>query len=201
MPAAELLTCPSPRRARARQRALAPVLLTLLALVGSVVWAAPADAASTTWKQAIATANGTQSTGRVTWQTSPLSVQLTVTTGTLAPGKCVTVFFDWATPTHYDARAIRDCRSHDTLTHTFVEPTPSTLSGQANKYGICYGLKDTHGTCIGQGSIYLDWTPWPDTTRPDPCHLSWIVRNANGTVTSFIDTHPRSATLRPGGTC
>ena len=176
---------------------LALTLIVLTALAG----ATGASASSRTWKQSITTAGGTQSSATITWNTSPLSVRLSVTTGALAAGKCVTAFFDWATPDHYDARAIRDCRSNDTLTYTFNEPSGTGLSGQAKKHGICYAVKDGHGTCTGQGSIIMDWTPWPDTNRSTPCDMSWVVKNADGTTTSFIDAHPRSPTLGSGGTC
>lgn len=189
--------CLTTARARVRGAIAVLVLATLVVLVGGQA----ATAASSTWGQSITTAGGTQSTGTARWNTSPLSVRLSVTTGTLAAGRCVTVFFDWASPTHYDARAIRDCRSNDTFTYTFTEPTPSSLSGTASKHGICYGTQDTHGVCSGSGSIVMDWTPWPDKTRSDPCVMSWALRNANGGQTSFIDTHPRTATLSAANTC
>jgi hypothetical protein len=193
---------PSPvRRSSARWSAVRSLLALLVVLVAVLVVGPVAEASSTTWRQSIATASGTASTATVTWNSSPLSVRLSVTTGALAAGKCVTAFFDWATPSHYDARAIRDCRSNDTLTYTFTEPTPSTLSGQASKHGICYAVKDGHGTCTGQGSIIMDWTPWPDTTRSAPCDMSWVLRDTNGHQSTFIDAHPRSPTLSSDGIC
>jgi hypothetical protein len=181
-------------RRLARRTALSLALVVLTA----VLTATGANASTTTWQHSMTTAEGTQSKATITWQTSPLSVTLTVTTGVLASGKCVTAFFDWAAAKHYDARAIRDCRSNDTLTHTFNEPSGTGLSGRASKYGMCYAIKDQHGTCVGQGSIHNDWTPWPDTSRTDPCDMSWVLKNSNGTITSFIDPHPLTPSLVNG---
>jgi hypothetical protein len=176
-------------------------LLTLfLAVATALLGASPASATTTTWNGSLAAASGT-STGTITYDNQAFTEKLTVQTGTLATGKCVTVFFDWVSHTHNDARAIRDCKSNDTLTYSFSESDTSQLSGKVSKYGMCYGLKDQRGTCIGQKTITNDWTPWPDTTRTAPCDLSWVLRNANGSLTMFIDPHPTSTTLRPGGTC
>jgi hypothetical protein len=187
-------------RLRRSRPAVAAILALLLGGFLALTTMERADAASMTWQGSIATANGTTSTVRATWQVSPPAVQLTVTTQSLAPGKCVTVFFDWAATGHYDGRAVRNCQSNTTLTHAFSEPVPTTITSGGHKNGGCYGLKDQHGACVGTGSIDFDWTPWPDTTRSAPCDLSWVLRDANGHLTSFIDSHPTSAALR-GGTC
>jgi hypothetical protein len=180
---------------------LRPAIALLLALLASLTTTTTAQATTTTWRQSLAAANGTTSTGTITWNNTTFTEQLTVRTATLAAGKCVTVFFDWVSHTHNDARAIRDCRSNDTLTFSFSEGDTSQLSGKASKFGMCYGVKDQRGTCVGQKTITNDWTPWPDTTRTAPCDLSWVLRSSTGTQTSFMDPHPTSAALRAGGTC
>lgn len=185
---------------RLRRFALGSALSLVLTVVGGLVTGSPANAATTTMNFSLAAASGT-STGTITWNNTTFTEQLTVRTATLAAGKCVTVFFDWVSHTHNDARAIRDCRSNDTLTFSFSEGDTSQLSGKASKFGMCYGLKDQRGTCVGQKTITNDWTPWPDTTRTAPCDLSWVLRSSTGTQTSFMDPHPTSAVLRAGGTC
>jgi hypothetical protein len=137
----------------------------------------------------------------VTYDNSAFTEKLTVKTGTLATGKCVTVYFDWVSHTHNDARAVRNCQSNTTLTYTFTETDTSQLSGKVSKIGDCYGIKDQRGTCFGTQTITNDWTPWPDTTRTSPCDLSWVLRDANGRITKFLDPHPTSAALGSGGTC
>jgi hypothetical protein len=190
----------TPHRAT-RRWAVRPGLALFFALLAVLTATTTAQAVTTTWRQSLATAKGTTSTGIITWDNSAFTEKLTVKTGTLATGKCVTVYFDWVSHTHNDARAVRNCQSNSTLTYTFTETDTSQLSGNVNKYGVCYALKDERGTCVGQGGIANDWTPWPDTTRTAPCDLSWVLRNANGTITKFLDPHPTSTALRSGGTC
>lgn len=186
---------------RARRSALRPAIALLLALLAALTTSTTAQAATTTWRQSLAAANGTTSTGTITWDNTAFSEKLTVKTGTLATGKCVTVYFDWVSHTHNDARAVRNCQSNSTLTYTFTETDTSQLTGKASKYGVCYAIKDQRGTCIGTQTITNDWTPWPDTNRTAPCDLSWVLRNANGAIVKFLDPHPTSAALRSGGTC
>jgi hypothetical protein len=188
------------RRGRSHRLVVGGLLALLLMLATALIGASPASAAITTWTGSLPVAKGS-TTGTITWDNRAFTEKLTVKTGTLAAGKCATVFFDWVTHTHNDARAIRDCKSNDTLTYSFTEADSSQLTGKVRKFGLCYGVKDQRGTCTGQRSITNDWTPWPDTTRTAPCDLSWVLRNANGALTTFIDPHSTSATLRPGGTC
>lgn len=190
-----------PNRAYVRGCALGSVLALLLVFAAGLAGAGPASAASTTWRQSLPTAKSTISTGTITWDNTAFSEKLTVKTGTLATGKCVTVYFDWVSHTHNDARAVRNCQSNTTLTYTFTETDTSQLTGQVAKNGVCYGIKDQRGVCVGTQTITNDWTPWPDTTRTAPCDLSWVLRDANGTITKFLDPHPTSAALLSGGKC
>ena len=199
MPVGPHLSITPPRATR--RWALRPAVALFLALLAALTATMTAQAATTTWRQSIAAAKGTTSTGTITWDNTAFSEKLTVKTGTLATGKCVTVYFDWVSHTHNDARAVRNCQSNSTLTYTFTETDTSQLTGNVSKYGVCYAIKDQRGTCIGTQTITNDWTPWPDTTRTAPCDLSWVLRNANGTITKFLDPHPTSAALRSGGTC
>ena len=180
---------------------LVPLLLSA-GLNGAA--AATAKRAGSTWTQGIATASKTTSTASATWgPPSAPAVSLAITTGTLAAGKCVTLFFDWTTSGHHDARAIRDCRSNDTLSQAFSEPLPTNISGGPQKLGVCYGDDDRRGTCtqIGTGGIEFTWSVWPEPTRSHPCDLSWVHRAANGTVTQFIDPNAQQATLSAPGVC
>jgi hypothetical protein len=177
-----------------------PVVALCLAVLALLTATVTAQAATTTWRQSIAGAKSTTSTGSITWDNSAFSEKLTVKTGVLATGKCVTVYFDWVSHTHNDARAVRNCQSNSTLSYTFTETDTRQLSGKVSKYGVCYGFKDQRGTCTGTKAIRNDWTPWPDTTRATPCDLSWVLRNANGTITKFLDPHPTNAGL-VGGAC
>jgi hypothetical protein len=162
---------------------------------------AAAAATSQSWTHQIGA--GTQkSSASATWSTDAQTLQLRVTTGTLAPGKCVTVFFDWKSSAHYDARAVRDCKSNDSLSKSFTEAKPNNIVGGPNQLGVCSGSDDTKGTCQFKSgaarTIFMDWTPWPDSSRTDPCDETWVKRAANGTVTTFVDPHPTQGTLVSG---
>jgi hypothetical protein len=158
-------------------------------------------ATSQTWSQQIAA--GTQkSSASATWSTDAETLQLSVTTGSLAAGKCVTVFFDWKSSGHFDARAVRDCKSNDSLSMSFTEAKPNTIVGGPNKLGVCYGPDDSKGTCLfksgASGTVFMDWTPWPNSTRSNPCDETWTKRAANGALTQFVDPHPTRATVVSG---
>lgn len=168
--------------------------------------AAPASAVTppTLWQSRIATASGTTSVASAGWDARTGTVRLAVSTGDLAAGSCVTVYFDWASHGHHDGRAVRSCRPHDSIASTFGDDAPTNLVSHPGKLGVCYGAADKRGTCVrGAGTRYvtMDWTPWPDITRTTPCDLSWTRRNANGTVSTFLGPHARSGGLSAPGKC
>lgn len=191
----------------ARRWGVVAALLAVLATVGlnGATAATVALAKGTrTWTQGIASGGKTTSIGTATWgPVSAPSMNLSITTGTLAAGKCATVFFDWTSKGHHDSRAIRDCRSNDTLTQVFAEPLPTNITGGPQKLGVCYGEDDRRGTCtqIGTGGIEFTWSVWPELTRTTPCDLSWVHEAADGTRTEFFDPHPQAATLSAPGLC
>ncbi len=142
------------------------------------------------------TAAGTSSSVTVTWNTATSTLSLSVTTGTLAAGKCVSAFFDWTARGHHDARALRDCANGDTVTFSFPDATPSNIVGGPDKLGLCYAPLDKKGVCvhaIGTAVPTMDWTPWPDVTRSTPCDLSWASRGTDRSFTSYLDPHSQLA--------
>lgn len=186
-----------------RRLALATTVMCGLLAAGTAASAATVSP-PIRWTGKIATASGSTSTGGAGWDAKTGAVRLTVTTGSLAYGYCVTVYFDWSSTSHHDARALRDCRAHDTATYTFSDSSPTNLRGTLSKLGVCYGPADKRGWCVtgvGTHFIYMDWTPWPDTTRTTPCDLSWVRRNASGTVSAFLDPHPLLGRLTSTGHC
>ena len=173
-------------------------------LVGVGVTGASAATTYSSWSQDIVTAARTTSTATATWSASTPYLRLDLRTGALAAGKCVTVFFDWASSGHHDARALRDCKSNDTLSSVYAEPTPTNITGDPQKLAVCYGLDDRHGHCVDAaalGMIEMTWAAWPDLTRPRPCDLTWVRRDANGVLTQFLDPHPKMSRLRALGSC
>jgi hypothetical protein len=177
---------------RTSSRLLAAVLLSTVALLGAGLVPASAATGDHVWTGSMLTASGTSSAVTATWNTSTFALTLSVQTGTLGTGKCVTAFFDWSAKGHHDARALRDCKSGDTVTFSFPDATPSNIVGGPDKLGLCYAALDKKGVCVhGVGTAVptMDWTPWPDLTRTTPCDLSWSLRASDGTVTSFLDPH------------
>jgi hypothetical protein len=175
---------------------LTAVALSTIALLGAGILPASAATGDQTWTGSMPTASGTSSTVTATWNTSTYGLTLSVQTGTLGAGKCVTAFFDWSATHHHDSRALRDCKSGDTVTFSFPDATPSNITGGPDKLGLCYAAQDKKGVCVhGVGTAVptMDWTPWPDFIRSTPCDLSWSTRGADGSVTSFLDPHSQLA--------
>jgi hypothetical protein len=181
---------------RTSSRLLVALVLSTVALLGAGLLPASAATGDQTWTGSMPTASGTSSAVTATWNTSTYTLTLSVQTGTLGAGKCVTAFFDWSAKGHHDARALRDCVNGDTLTFSFPDATPSNIIGGPNKLGLCYAAVDKKGVCVhalGIAVPTMDWTPWPDLTRSTPCDLSWAARGTNGTITSFLDPHSQLA--------
>jgi hypothetical protein len=174
----------------------------LAALIFTVGMNGAAAATAQSWSQPIATASQTTSKASATWSQADQTLHLTLTTGALAAGKCVTVFFDWKSSAHYDARALRDCKSHDTFSMSYTEARPNNIVGGPNKLGVCYGPDDSKGTCLFKagavGTVPMDWTPWPDPSHGNPCDETWKKRAVSGTVTQFVDPHPMQSTMVSG---
>jgi hypothetical protein len=190
----------------ARRSGIVAALVALLGTVGiNGASATTANArANQTWTHSIASGTGSTSTATATWSLSTPSVQLALTTGPLPAGKCVTVFFDWGSKGHHDARALRDCRSQDTVSMTFAEPTPNNITGNPQKLGVCFGLDNKKGACEfagDTGTIYMDWSIWPDILRGSPCDVSWGKRTEGGAFTQFLDPDPMRPTLLVSGLC
>jgi hypothetical protein len=187
-----------------RRLVVAALLVGLFSTVG--VNAASARTTTKTWTHTMATGTNSTSTATATWTlTTTPSVQLSLTTGPLATGKCVTVFFDWASSGHHDARALRDCRSNDSVSMTFTEPTPNNITGDPQKLGECFGLDNKKGVCEmatgDTGTIYMDWSIWPDPLRGSPCDESWAKRTQDGALTQFLDPDAMRPTLTLLGVC
>jgi hypothetical protein len=185
-------------------RRLVAVLTLLSAALLATGAAANAATGDVTWSAKIATSAGTSSTATVVYNPKTFFLNLQVTTGTLAAGRCVTVYFDWTAKGHHDSRAVRDCHSTDTVSFAFPDATPSNITGGASKLGVCYAPDDKLGTCTesnGTTVPRMNWTPWPDITRTTPCDLSWDRRNADGTISTYLDPHSQSAVLASAGTC
>ena len=87
------------------------------------------------------------SSGTVTWNASTRTVTITTVAGTLPSGQCVTTWWDWYTAGqgHYDARAVRVCRSGQSFTRTWSGEN-SRVSG-LQKLGVCYGANNKTGSC------------------------------------------------------
>jgi len=87
------------------------------------------------------------SSGTVTWNTSTRTVTIKTVAGTLPSGQCVTTWWDWYTAGagHYDARAVRVCKSGQTATRMWSGEN-SRVSG-LQKLGVCYGADNKTGDC------------------------------------------------------
>lgn len=182
-------------------RRLAAVTILLVAGLLSTGAAANAATGDTTWTGQIATAEGTASIATVTYNPKTFFLNLQVQTGVVPTGRCVTVYFDWQSKGHHDSRAVRDCKSDDTVAYAFPDATPTNIIGGPSKLGICYGPDDKLGTCDkakGTEVPSMDWAVWPNLTRATPCDLSWDRRNADGSVSSFLDPHSLVAALKDG---
>jgi hypothetical protein len=84
--------------------------------------------------------------GTVTWDAKTKTVTITTDTKELN-GQCLTTWFDWATNdgSHYDARAVRVCKSNTSRSHTWREQS-NKVSGM-HKLAVCYGPNNKKGTC------------------------------------------------------
>jgi hypothetical protein len=179
----------------------------VMALLGTGVAAAAAVASDPSWTGSFPAASGRAPGSRgsvtATWNVQTHALSLTVATGKLAAGRCLTVYFDWTSKGHHDARAVRDCRSNDHVTVAFADASPANITGGPEKLGLCYALNNKQGTCLRhKGSmIRMDWAPWPDLTRTSPCDLSWVRRNSDGTTSSFIDPHSAQSRLATATSC
>jgi hypothetical protein len=179
----------------------------VLALLGTGLTAASAAVSDRSWTGSLPSAAGMPSGSRgsvtATWNVQTHALSLTVATGKLAEGRCLTVYFDWTSKGHHDARAVRNCRTNDRLTVAFADATPANITGGPEKLGLCYAMNNKQGTCLRhKGSmIRMDWSPWPDLTRTSPCDLSWVRRNSDGTTSSFIDPHSAQSRLGTNGAC
>jgi hypothetical protein len=187
-----------------RLAAAAAVCATFLGVGLGVADSAGAATGDLSWTGRITGGSATAGTATVVWNPKTYGLTLKLTTGALAAGRCVTVYFDWTSRGHHDARSLRDCRSADTVSYAFKDPNPSNIAGGVNKLGVCYGVQNKLGACvIGHGTHKpaMDWSRWPDATRTAPCDLSWVRRNADGTISSFIDPHAQLDELRPYASC
>jgi hypothetical protein len=81
----------------------------------------------------------------------------------------------------------------------------ANITGDPQKLGVCFGPDDKKGTCefaAGRtGTIYMDWSIWPDLLRGSPCDVSWGKRVQNGTFTQFLDPDPMRPTVLASGLC
>ncbi len=188
-------------------RRLAAAAAACVALLGIGLGAAGTAGAATgdlSWTGRIAGESATSSTATIVWNPRTYGLTLRITTGTLAAGHCVTAYFDWTSHGHHDARSLRDCRSTDTVSYSFSDSTPSNIAGGVNKMGVCYAVQNKLGTCVvghGTHKPAMNWSPWPDASRVSPCDLSWVRRNADGTISSFIDPHSQLDQLRAYTSC
>jgi hypothetical protein len=89
---------------------------------------------------------GPEGSGTVTWNAASRTVTITTKAGALA-GKCLTTWFDWYTngAGHYDARAVRVCRSNTSFSHTWSGENSKVAGVQ--KLAVCYGANNQSGSC------------------------------------------------------
>jgi hypothetical protein len=99
------------------------------------------------------------SSGTVTWDAATKTVRITTVAGALAAGKCVTTWWDWLTSHgHYDARAVRVCKSGQQSTKTW-SGEDSRVTG-LQKLGVCYGADNQTGSCkTGPGAVSASGSP------------------------------------------
>ena len=97
--------------------------------------------------------------GTVTWDASTKTVRITTVAGALAAGRCVTTWWDWLTSHgHYDARAVRVCKSGQQSTKTW-SGEDSRVTG-LQKLGVCYGADNQTGSCkTGPGATSASGSP------------------------------------------
>ena len=124
-------------------------IIATLCVVGGLLVAAPHGAFAIGEQSGTVTiAQGPAgSSGTVRWDTATRTVTITTVAGTLPSGQCVTTWWDWYTAGqgHYDARAVRVCRSGQSFTRTWSGEN-SRVSG-LQKLGVCYGANNKTGSC------------------------------------------------------
>ena len=125
----------------------------------------------------------------VIWDASTKTVRIITVAGTLAAGKCVTTWWDWLTSHgHYDARAVRVCKSGQQSTKTW-SGEDSRVTG-LQKLGVCYGADNQTGSCkTGPGAVSA-------SGRPNFCNWttgSYTIK-ANGPPQSCSGGDPTSST-------
>jgi hypothetical protein len=182
----------------------------VMGLLGTGLTAASAAVGDHSWTgtlpgATVAAGKAAVNRGSVTadWNNKSHALTLSVDTGRLATGRCLTVYFDWTSKGHHDARAVRDCKSNDELSYTFADASTANITGGPEKLGLCYALNNNQGTCLQhKGSmIRMDWAGWPDLSRSAPCDLSWVRRNSDGTTDMFLDPDSSQSRLQPDGAC
>lgn len=109
-------------------------------------------AASGSWSAKVGPAPTiyTASLGASSWSASADSVSLTVAGHGMGAGMCETTYFDWGLnnpSVHYDARAVRTCRSGTSLSRTFTDSYDRLVG--VEKLGVCYAADNT--TTSGSG--------------------------------------------------
>src|SRR5689334_1166750 len=126
------------------RRALAVALVT----VGALAWPAASAQATTGdvyWSASVKTSSTTSALSAVRWNILPHTVTMSVVTGPLAAGTCVTAYFDWSSTGHHDARALRSCVSSGKISYVFKDATPQNIINRPTKLGVCYGPLDKRG--------------------------------------------------------
>jgi hypothetical protein len=159
----------------ARSTALLCLLIGLLVLVPHAAFSIGEPSGTATISHGPAASSGT-----VTWDAPTKTVTITTVTGTLPSGQCVTTWWDWYTNGggHYDARAIRVCRSNEVLERTWSGERDRVTGLQ--KLGVCYGPNNRTGDCR------TDPRSAPITVRASFCNFttgSYTLRS-NGSVQS-----------------
>src|SRR5207247_5497617 len=126
----------------------------LIAATTTVAFAVGEPSGSVTVTQGPAGSYGT-----VTWDASTKTVRITTVAGALAAGKCVTTWWDWLTSHgHYDARAVRVCKSGQQSTKTW-SGEDSRVTGFLT-LGISSGSVDQTGSGkTGPGTASASGSP------------------------------------------
>ena len=129
------------------------------------------------------------SSGTVTWDAATKTVTITTVAGTLASGQCVTTWWDWLTSGgHYDARAVRVCRSGQQRTRTWSGEGSRVVGLQ--KMGVCYGPDNRTGSCkAGPGAVSASGSP-------SFCNFTTasLTLKSNGSTLSCSGGSPTSST-------
>jgi len=162
-------------------------------------FAAPPDSGSWTRYIGPATSSTQRSYGYASWNSnaSPKTVYLEAEGYALSSGYCETVLFDWLIgsgegSSHFDARAVRDCRSTSyNATRRFNETTAAFRVVGVQKLGVCYGVNNTRGTCSDYPDASTSTVPTDWRTGNGITCISWIRRNSDTTTTTNSGGDPR----------